>query len=461
MSSKGLSLRTSFAVASAIPLTVVCLVVVGGSVGEVSAVPSFARKYQVSCSTCHNVYPQLNAFGRFFRAKGYRMPGRDESFVREPQLLLGDPLENQLWPRAISSSDMPGSSVASFLVTSHLNVFPDRDEKTSAEFDGIDEVGLLLGGTIGKKWSFFGDLDLFEEGEPGEIGRLFVQWAQSLGFNLRVGLFEPRAVPISNHRRLIRTTAYLAATFPLVASHNFFGFSPSQKGIEAFGRFPGFAGKGEFEWAVGVVNGEPGGAFEALEEAAAIEQLIENLEEAYEERGEFDVNDQKDIYGNIDYEVWLGGAFTFGGYYYRGTAGFLLDPMDPDTFVNDGNSFRRYGTRFRWEQARGLFNILAAASFGNDDLERPTLNDLDTRIYTAEFQWLPLPWFVPAVRAEVVELDDEIPAVADRFARYTLELIFLPAANIKLSLGATRSSHDAPGLPPFEERYRAGVVMAF
>ena len=105
--------------------------------------------------------------------------------------------------------------------------------------------------------------------------------------------------------------------------------------------------------------------------------------------------------------------------------------------------------------------ILAAASFGKDELDRPSLNELDTRIYTGELQWMPFPWLVPALRVEEIDLDDEIPIPEDRFRRYSLEVIFLPAANIKLFLGATRSSSDAPELPPFEERYRVGLVIAF
>ena len=82
------------------------------SVGEVSAVPSFARKYRTSCATCHNVYPQLNSFGRLYRAKGYRMPGKDERFVRDAPVPLGDSTADRLWPHALRSSDIPGGSVA-------------------------------------------------------------------------------------------------------------------------------------------------------------------------------------------------------------------------------------------------------------------------------------------------------------------------------------------------------------
>ncbi len=35
-----------------------------------SAVPSFARKYETSCMTCHVAPPKLNAFGRAFKNNG-------------------------------------------------------------------------------------------------------------------------------------------------------------------------------------------------------------------------------------------------------------------------------------------------------------------------------------------------------------------------------------------------------
>jgi hypothetical protein len=41
---------------------------------KVSALPMFARKLNVSCSTCHTSPPRLNETGYRFRAAGYRMP---------------------------------------------------------------------------------------------------------------------------------------------------------------------------------------------------------------------------------------------------------------------------------------------------------------------------------------------------------------------------------------------------
>lgn len=38
------------------------------------AIPIFAQRYRLQCETCHSVMPELNAFGREFRAHGYRLP---------------------------------------------------------------------------------------------------------------------------------------------------------------------------------------------------------------------------------------------------------------------------------------------------------------------------------------------------------------------------------------------------
>lgn len=52
------------------------LVIVGQQQGHPSdAVPLFARRYQVSCATCHTVAPRLNRFGMAFQANNFNWPG--------------------------------------------------------------------------------------------------------------------------------------------------------------------------------------------------------------------------------------------------------------------------------------------------------------------------------------------------------------------------------------------------
>lgn len=40
---------------------------------QTSAIPAFARKYQISCQVCHSPFPNLKPFGEEFAANGYRL----------------------------------------------------------------------------------------------------------------------------------------------------------------------------------------------------------------------------------------------------------------------------------------------------------------------------------------------------------------------------------------------------
>jgi len=48
------------------------------------AVPSFARQLGVQCSTCHTVFPELNAFGRSFKLTGYTLSASSTPYEFPP-----------------------------------------------------------------------------------------------------------------------------------------------------------------------------------------------------------------------------------------------------------------------------------------------------------------------------------------------------------------------------------------
>ena len=56
------------------------------------AVPSFARQTGISCEACHTVFPELNHFGRMFKANGYLQTSlpqvRGETTTKEERLGL-------------------------------------------------------------------------------------------------------------------------------------------------------------------------------------------------------------------------------------------------------------------------------------------------------------------------------------------------------------------------------------
>ncbi len=52
---------------------IVLLLLLASNSGPAFAVPSFARQTGLSCKACHNVFPELNYFGRQFKLNGYTM----------------------------------------------------------------------------------------------------------------------------------------------------------------------------------------------------------------------------------------------------------------------------------------------------------------------------------------------------------------------------------------------------
>src|SRR6202158_3605133 len=87
-----------------------------------SAIPAFSRKYQTSCTTCHNNYPELNDFGEAFKKNGFKFPKDDESFVKEPPVLLGAKAQKEVFPGAVYPGEIPGSVPIAFRYSGFFNM---------------------------------------------------------------------------------------------------------------------------------------------------------------------------------------------------------------------------------------------------------------------------------------------------------------------------------------------------
>jgi len=44
---------------------------------ELLAMPAFARKYQMTCKTCHSPFPKLKAYGEEFAGNGFVIKDKD------------------------------------------------------------------------------------------------------------------------------------------------------------------------------------------------------------------------------------------------------------------------------------------------------------------------------------------------------------------------------------------------
>src|SRR5438132_11037128 len=61
----------------------------------VGAVPAFARKTGLACSSCHEVWPRLNDFGQLFRDRGYRLKRDRDAPVEQ---------DGSYWPIAMRTT---------------------------------------------------------------------------------------------------------------------------------------------------------------------------------------------------------------------------------------------------------------------------------------------------------------------------------------------------------------------
>lgn len=437
------------------------------------AIPAFARKYETSCMTCHVAPPKLNAFGRAFKNRGYRMPKDDEDLIKQKQIPMGAPAWKRVWPKAIWPADIPGGNYFSMNFQTSFNVNP-KSEVTN-EFDGLGQVSLLMGGTIGETVSFFGDFDLFKNGEPGGIGRAYIQYNHpSHWFNITVGQIPPRAQPFIDDLSLTGQADYLSNVFPTISTGNYFGFSPNQKGIEFWGGRQGPKGQGGLLWSAGVLNGEWGDAASELMSVPELRDQIASLKTQIRAHGgQFDINSGKDFYFQGSYKIggmgvfgsgaestlklpnnWRDDSLTLGGYFYRGTTAAFLNTAAPEpVFDSSGNRFYRAGATLDW-WFKDL-NVFGGWQRNHDDLKNGPIANVG--IATVEANYVPpWPWIQPAVRFENIK-----PDFGASFNRTTLSTTVLIRANLLLKFQGFLVSGKAPHWPFLEEQFQATFRILF
>lgn len=183
---------------------------------KAEAIPAFARKYQTSCTTCHDDFPHLNDFGKAFKDAGFKFPIDDETFIKVPPVLLGAPAQKQLWPNTVWPGVIPGMPPIGLRMNNFFQVVGRNRGNfgfvpTGASAPSIPgfvprtdfETGLFsifTAGNFGSDIAFWVDDDLSVAGENGNgglgdgylkfvnIGRFLHLPKDSL--NLRAGQFE-------------------------------------------------------------------------------------------------------------------------------------------------------------------------------------------------------------------------------------------------------------------------------
>lgn len=168
------------------------------------AIPVFAHRYGFECQTCHSVIPHLNAFGEAFLAAGYRLAG--------------------LTPRP------------AFPIATKINlVYTGEPSGTRLPKAVVDEIELLSGGSVGKRFSYFLEQYVVDGGQPGSVRDAWLAYhsRDALGpraWSLSAGQFT---LPLPLDPETFRETFAHYAIFDQTAGGNPFNFFAPKIGVMA------------------------------------------------------------------------------------------------------------------------------------------------------------------------------------------------------------------------------------
>jgi hypothetical protein len=151
---------------------------VSASSATASEIPAFARKYGVSCATCHMPVPRLNAVGEAFAANGFEFtPGelRDTIQTGDPILQL-----QRNFPLAVRYD----AYLSSLSKRNNGQVIVDQ------QFPWV--VKLLSGGQVAKNISYYAYFLLAERGEVAGLEDAYLQFTDigGTGISAIVGQFQ-------------------------------------------------------------------------------------------------------------------------------------------------------------------------------------------------------------------------------------------------------------------------------
>jgi hypothetical protein len=127
------------------------------------AVPAFARRYGVTCSTCHSAWPVLNATGLAFKLSGYRrLNGFDmKPTTQDIELAMGALTIPSIPPVAVTAST--GLDWQKILRRASDGT---RASQTGSSID-LDNATLFVATPLGEHLSAFFEFPMFETHAPG------------------------------------------------------------------------------------------------------------------------------------------------------------------------------------------------------------------------------------------------------------------------------------------------------
>ena len=200
-----------------------------------NAIPAFARKYGMPCSSCHEGWPKLSYFGQQFKDNGYQM-GNDRDAPIFQQAAY--------WPATFRITPFWSRQSTDKVQVDGSNGISGNEAKVTT--DGFNWTGLDFhtGGTLAKNVSFY---VLPSSDEYGNFHFESV-WARldniggSSWFNIKLGKFE--LDNLLSEKRILTLTAvsgvytnyhFQPFSSPGVPENYIFGIGDNQVGLEYMG----------------------------------------------------------------------------------------------------------------------------------------------------------------------------------------------------------------------------------
>ena len=468
-----------FAVVAALAIVWVIL----ASAPKSSAIPAFSRRYQTSCTTCHNNYPELNDFGEAFKKNGFKFPKDDEVFVKEPPVLLGSKAQKEAFPGAVYPGEIPGFLPIAFRYSGNFNWNASQPKPVQAtayvpttDLFVPNTFTIINAGSFGPNLAFWIDNDISTgaSGANGGLGDGYLRY-NDLGhifglpknaLNVRFGQFEldlpftqARSIYPSNYDVYSETVVGLAPTCSATqttcqTTNNPFVLGTPQRGIE----IGGFPNNGNFTWSVAVIDGTnsayglPGTLLtrNTKDVYARVSQRF-NLERDPESRnavqaaGPTGPRDHTSIrFGAFYYYGW--NEFNYGGSQF-GSLGFLNTIEEP---------FYRVGGDVRFKYRK--MELFGLGMVGHDEnhllnTATETLASAHAVTYTGGFAgsnfWI-YPWMIAYMRYDFVNSPTDFANVVSQYRtrnRYSPGFQILVRANIKV-IGEYQYHWGAPYTDP-------------
>jgi hypothetical protein len=376
---------------------------VAATAPSATAIPAFARKYQISCSTCHSPFPRLKPYGDDFAAAGFRMPDPSQEPPRAT-IETGDPTLKL-------NRDLP--------LAIRIDGFGQWTENAPAEADTQFPwvVKLLSGGPISKSISYY-LYAIIEEGDFKGVEDAYLQFSSPLGLplDLLVGQFQVCDPLFKRELRLERFDYQIYKTHVGLARVDL----TYDRGIILGGTLPG-----KIDAVFQLVNG--------------------NGIEAAQDLGTFDTDSHKNLSLRLARDLGKKGRLGVFGYWGRedGSTGQTNETtyFGPDLVLNFGTKWQlnaQYLER-RDDNPRFLFNPQGRVT---------------TRGGFGELHFLPKgpdgPWALSALYNRVDSDDD-----AADYESVSVTLNRLLARNVRLALEAGRD------IGREKTRVSVGIVTAF